>query len=175
MVKSTVRFPESVVEEVESLVDEGHFESKSEFYRFATDDMLDRIDDDYTPETIDFEEIKREVAPEREGGDADREGEELPFLESAALVRRYVLRGNVSDAEDFIDHHYAADSRGALLLEELLNLYLARLRPPTARPGPRGGAGAGAGTGTPTGSDTAPEPDAAADPDPPGRRGDWRR
>ena len=135
MVKSTVRFPESVVEEIELLVEEGHFESKSEFYRFATDYMLELVVDDYDPETIDFEEIKAGVLPdEQPSRTSDEDHEELPFFESVALVRQYVLRGNVSDAEDFIDHHYSAGSRHALLLEEFLNFYRSREQTQSSSP-----------------------------------------
>ena len=52
MVKSTVRFPESVVGEIESLVEDGRFESKSEFYRFSTDYVLNQVLDDYDPEDL---------------------------------------------------------------------------------------------------------------------------
>ena len=122
MVKSTVRFPESVVEEVESLVEDGQFESKSEFYRFSTDYVLNQIIDGYEPETIDYDEIEAKVIP---AGDRPTrtDDDELPFLESVALVRKFAARGQFTDAEDFIDHHYAAGDRHALLLEELLRLY----------------------------------------------------
>lgn len=123
MVKHTVRFSEEVVDEIQELVDEGHFESKSEFHRFATDYVLDRIVDDYEPQTIDFDAITREVLPDTAVGAAGRERDEVPFFESFVLVRKYALRGNVSDAEDFIDHHYAPDDPHALMLEELLNSY----------------------------------------------------
>jgi len=124
MVKSTVRFPESVVGEIESLVEDGRFESKSEFYRFSTDYVLNQVLDDYEPETIDYREIKAEVIPERAqtlGSEADREGP--PFLESVSFVRKLALRGKFNDAEDFIDHQYAAGDRHAILLEEILRLY----------------------------------------------------
>jgi Arc/MetJ-type ribon-helix-helix transcriptional regulator len=124
MVKSTVRFPESVVGEIEALVEEGRFESKSEFYRFSTDYVLNQVLDDYDPETIDYEEIKAEVMPEAEHElvtDAETDGP--PFLESVSFVRKLALRGKFDDAEDFIDHQYAAGDRHAILLEELLRLY----------------------------------------------------
>ncbi|OYR40927.1 hypothetical protein DJ82_06440 [Halorubrum sp. Ib24] len=124
MVKSTVRFPESVVGEIESLVESGQFESKSEFYRFSTDNVLNQVLDDYEPETIDYEQIREEVMPqaERELG-ADADADHPPFFESVAFVRKLALRGNVSDAEDFIDHQYVPGDRHAVLLEELLRLY----------------------------------------------------
>lgn len=128
MVKSTVRFPETVVEEVETLVEEGSFESKSEFYRFATDYILTQVVDGYTPKTIDFDEIESELLDNV--GPAAEETEELPFFESAVIVRQYALRGKFSDAEDFIDHHYTAGNRHAMLLEELLNAYRQRPQVP---------------------------------------------
>ncbi|TKX55592.1 hypothetical protein EXE42_03770 [Halorubrum sp. SP3] len=124
MVKSTVRFPEPVVEEIESLVDEGEFESKSEFYRFSADYVLSRTLDEYDPATIDYDAIESEVMPEAErelGGDADADGP--PFFESVAFVRKLALRGKFSDAEDFIDHQYVPGDRHAVLLEEILRLY----------------------------------------------------
>jgi Arc/MetJ-type ribon-helix-helix transcriptional regulator len=136
MVKSTVRFPESVVGEIESLVEDGRFESKSEFYRFSTDYVLTQVLDEYEPETIDYHDIKAEVMPERErtlGTDADAEGP--PFLESVSFVRKLALRGKFNDAEDFIDHQYAAGDRHAILLEELLRLYRSDRRRRAAPPG----------------------------------------
>ena len=141
MVKSTVRFPESVVEEIESLVDDGQFESKSEFYRFSADYVLSRTLDEYDPETIDYEAIESEVIPETErelGGDGDAEGP--PFFESVAFVRKLALRGKFSDAEDFIDHQYVPSDRHAVLLEEILRLYREDAasddRPSAAEPDP---------------------------------------
>jgi len=124
MVKSTVRFPESVVGEIESLVEDGRFESKSEFYRFSTDYVLNQVLDDYEPETIDYHEIRAEVMPERERTlGTGEESEGPPFLESVSFVRKLALRGKFNDAEDFIDHQYAAGDRHAILLEEMLRLY----------------------------------------------------
>jgi Arc/MetJ-type ribon-helix-helix transcriptional regulator len=124
MVKSTVRFPETVVDEIEALVDAGQFESKSEFYRFSTDYVLTQLVDAYEPETIDYEQIRADVLPETEhalGSDAASDGP--PFFESVSFVRKLALRGRFSDAEDFIDHQYVPGDRDAILLEELLRLY----------------------------------------------------
>ncbi|OYR58828.1 hypothetical protein DJ83_14085 [Halorubrum ezzemoulense] len=124
MVKSTVRFPESVVEEIESLVDEGQFESKSEFYRFSADYVLSRTLDEYDPETIDYEAIESEVIPDADRTlGADEETDGPPFFESVAFVRKLALREKFSDAEDFIDHQYVPGDRHAVLLEEILRLY----------------------------------------------------
>ena len=137
MVKSTVRFPESVVGEIESLVESGQFESKSEFYRFSTDYVLNQVLDDYEPETIDYEEIKAEVMPqaERELG-VDADADHPPFFESVSFVRKLALRGNFSDAEDFIDHQYVPSDRHAVVLEELLRLYREEATPAPRRAPP---------------------------------------
>jgi len=121
MVKSTIRFPEQTVDEIEALVDEGTFESKSEFYRFASEYVLEQIAEEYEPTSMDYEDIKGELfAEEPLIEDAENEAG-IPFLESVAMVRKFVIRGKVNDAEDFIDHHYSPGDRSALLLEELLD------------------------------------------------------
>ncbi|NHN48753.1 hypothetical protein G9464_14285 [Halostella sp. JP-L12] len=119
MVKSTVRFPEAVVEEIEALVDEGVVESKSEFYRFCSEYVLAQRLDDYEPRTLDFDDLKAELIEDSVG----RDEESISFLESLLFVRKQALRGNVRDAEDFIDHHYDPVDRDAVLLEELLSFY----------------------------------------------------
>jgi len=137
MVKSTVRFPESVVDEIESLVESEQFESKSEFYRFSSDYVLNQMVDDYDPTTIDYEEIRSEVmpAPERQIG-SDSDADHPPFFESMSFVRKLALRGNFSDAEDFIDHQYTPSDRHAILLEEILQLYRGEASPSDRRPTP---------------------------------------
>lgn len=133
MVKSTVRFPESVIEEISSLVEAGHFESKSEFHRFASEYVLAEIIDGYEPEMLDFESVKADLMPAMTLIEtAGRPEDNGSFLQSAVMVRRYALRGNFRDAEDFIDHHYTPDERDCLLLEELLELYRRSYR---GRPG----------------------------------------
>jgi Arc/MetJ-type ribon-helix-helix transcriptional regulator len=128
MVKNTVRFHEDVVEEIEGLVDDGVLESKSEFYRFASEYVLQRISEGYEPHMVDYDSVKAELGPDeprtlgRDGTDGGAESA-IPFLESAAMVRKYALRENFADAEDFIDHHYDPGERDAMLLEELLDLY----------------------------------------------------
>jgi Arc/MetJ-type ribon-helix-helix transcriptional regulator len=129
MVKSTVRFPESVIGEIESLVEAGYFESKSEFHRFASEYVLTEVAEDYDPEMIDFESVRADLMPVRTFVEtAGRPRDDGSFLQSAVMVRRYVFRGKFRDAEDFIDHHYAPDERDCLLLEELLELYRRSLR-----------------------------------------------
>ena len=135
MVKSTVRFPESVVDDIESLVADEHFESKSEFYRFSADHVLD-------PE------------PEREIG-ADADADHPPFFESVSFIRKLALRGNVSDAEDFIDHQYTPSDHHAILLEEILRLYRSDTSPTDGRSSPE--------------RERAPQPPAADPPAPDSR------
>jgi hypothetical protein len=124
MVKSTVRFPEGLVDEIETLVSEGKFESKSDFHRFASDYLLDDIVANYQPKTLDYGHVKAEVVPETQTiGAVDEPEGGLPFFASVSTIRRYALRGAFRDAEDFIDDKYAPNERDALLLEELLDLY----------------------------------------------------
>jgi Arc/MetJ-type ribon-helix-helix transcriptional regulator len=127
MVKNTVRFHEDVVDEIEGLVEDGVLESKSEFYRFASEYVLQRISEEYEPHMVDYDSVRAELAPDDPrtigGGENIEAGSGIPFLDSAAMVRKYALRGNFADAEDFIDHHYEAGERDAMLLEELLELY----------------------------------------------------
>lgn len=118
MVKSTVRFPEPVVEEIESLVDEGVVESKSEFHRFCSEYVLAQLVDDYEPTTLDFDDLRAALVEDAGGAD-----DGISFLESVLFVRKRALRGNVQDAEDFIDHHYDPHDRDAVLLEEMLSFY----------------------------------------------------
>ncbi len=125
MVKSTVRLSEDVVSEVESLVADGHFESKSEFYRFASDYVLEQLVDSYDPVSIDYEEIKQEIAPSATATDGPGDGD-VPFFESVVVLRKYALRGNLSDAEDFIDHQYEPNHPHAIVLEDMLELYRSR-------------------------------------------------
>ncbi len=135
MVKHTVRFPKVVVDEISSTVEDGVFESKSEFHRFATDYVLHQTVDGYEPETIDYEQIKEEVLPQSD--DDDQFNEELPFFESVVIVRKYALRGEVSDAEDFLDHHYGPGHPHAMILEELLNAYRTRTEGKDPTPSPK--------------------------------------
>lgn len=136
MVKNTVRFHESVVDEIESLVEEGVLESKSEFYRFASEYVLAHIAEDYEPHMVDFDSVRAELIPDEsrtiETAPEVPQEEGIPFFESVALVRKYALRGNFADAEDFIDHHYEPNERDAMILEEFLELYRESCRTPAA-------------------------------------------
>ena len=135
MVKNTVRFHEDVVDEIEGLVEEGVLESKSEFYRFASEYVLQRMSEEYDPHMVDYDSVKAELGPDGPqtigvaGEAAADAGSGIPFLESTAMIRKYALRGNFADAEDFIDHHYEPGERDAMLLEELLDLYRESHRP----------------------------------------------
>jgi len=56
MAKDTVRYPDDVVTEIDALVDDGMFESKSEFYRFSAEYVLTLIDSDHDIKTFNFDE-----------------------------------------------------------------------------------------------------------------------
>jgi len=120
MTKETVRYPDEVVEAVEAVADEegGVFESKSEFYRFAAEYVLDTIRDDYDPESFDFEEIRAEL--EQRG---DVTGPREVFLDAVLAVRKHGLRGEFDAAEAVIDDRYDDGDVEAVVLEELLGTY----------------------------------------------------
>ncbi|MFB6137413.1 MAG: CopG family transcriptional regulator [Halobacteriaceae archaeon] len=126
MTKETVRYPDGVVAAVEDAVDQGVFESKSEFYRFAAEYVLRALDPEYEPETFDFHEILDELEAEGElagtGADAGAE-EPAPFLEAVSAVRRHCFRGEYERAEAVIDRRYGAADPEAILLEEFLAQY----------------------------------------------------
>lgn len=122
MVQETVRFSQSIVEAVEELVEEGTFENKSEFYRFATELLLDSVHDEYDPEMVKFDTIaegtRQQVAePPAEQSDGSM------FYQSAVTVRRHARRGDIDAAEEYIDAHYPSERGEYLLLETLLDYY----------------------------------------------------
>jgi Arc/MetJ-type ribon-helix-helix transcriptional regulator len=143
MAKDTVRYPDPVVAAIDEQVADGVFESKSEFYRFAAEYVLDLLDGEYEPQTFAFDELKREL-PVEERRAAD-DGAPDPFLAAAAEVRQAALRGDAEAAAAAIDERYDATDREALLLDELLAAYGARAdadpRPPArvdpGEPAPR--------------------------------------
>ena len=127
MAKDTVRYPDPVVAAIDEQVAAGVFESKSEFYRFAAEYVLDLLAAEYEPQTFAFEELRRELAvDERRGERAEAERTQEPFLAAAAAVRQAALRGDAERAADLIDERYDPTDREALLLDELLATYAAR-------------------------------------------------
>ncbi|WIV67573.1 ribbon-helix-helix domain-containing protein [Natrialbaceae archaeon AArc-T1-2] len=124
MAKDTVRYPDEVVDEIDALVEDGMFESKSEFYRFSAEYVLTLINPDHDVETFNFEEIRDEL--EIDVGDhaaaLGADGGTL-FLEAVITVRKHGLRGDYEAAERFIDTHYDATDQECLILEELLGTY----------------------------------------------------
>lgn len=121
MAKDTVRYPDAVVDKIDGLVDDGMFESKSEFYRFSAEYVLTLVDPDHDVETFNFDEIKAELdIPEENAVGADGG---TRFLEAVITVRKHGLRGDYEAAEEFIDDHYEATDQECLVLEELLGTY----------------------------------------------------
>jgi len=124
MVKSTVRFPETVMDHVEEMVEEGSFSSKSEFQRFAVEYVLSEVTD-YDPEIVGFEEMCAEtlsdgpVIPEAEPTSEAVHG----FVDVAARVRQLAIRGNVAAATEYVDTHYPPTDPRSILLEDLLTRY----------------------------------------------------
>jgi len=123
MAKDTVRYPDPVVAAIDEQVADGVFESKSEFYRFAAEYVLDILAEEYEPQTFAFDELRRELGVD---GRRDAGDDPDPFLRTAAAVRQAALRGDAERAADLIDARYDPTDREALLLDELLAAYGAR-------------------------------------------------
>lgn len=122
MAKDTVRYPDEVVDQIDALVDDGVFESKSEFYRFSAEYVLALVDDEYDPATFAYGELKDELdlgdQPKLLGADGGRD-----FLDAVITVRQYGLRNDFEAAEAYIDENYDATDRSGMILEELLRVY----------------------------------------------------
>ncbi|WP_247004954.1 ribbon-helix-helix domain-containing protein [Halosolutus gelatinilyticus] len=124
MAKDTVRYPDEVVEQIDALVEDGMFESKSEFYRFSAEYVLALIDPDHEVKTFNFEEIKSELAiSEEDHAKALGTDGGTFFLDAVITVRKQGLRGNYEAAERFIDIHYDETDQECIILEELLGTY----------------------------------------------------
>ncbi|WP_435102714.1 ribbon-helix-helix domain-containing protein [Halarchaeum sp. P4] len=127
MVKSTVRFPEEVLDAVEELVERDLFTNRSEFQRFAVECILAQVDEEYDPQMLDYDELHAEVFPEEhedttEGVPAEASMDE-EFLQTAARVRQFAMRGKLETAEELVDTRYSPADPRALLLEDLLAGY----------------------------------------------------
>ena len=124
MAKDTVRYPDEVVEKIDALVDDGMFESKSEFYRFSAEYVLTLVDSDHEVKTFNFDEIKSELdIPEETHAQALGTDGGTFFLDAVITVRKQGLRGNYEAAERFIDSHYDPTDQECIILEELLGTY----------------------------------------------------
>ncbi|TYL36700.1 CopG family transcriptional regulator [Natronococcus pandeyae] len=124
MAKDTVRYPDEVVEKIDALVDDGMFESKSEFYRFSAEYVLTLVDSDHDVKTFNFDEIKSELdIPEETHAQALGTDGGTFFLDAVITVRKQGLRGNYEAAERFIDTHYDPTDQECIILEELLGTY----------------------------------------------------
>ncbi|SEV82145.1 ribbon-helix-helix domain-containing protein [Natrinema salifodinae] len=124
MAKDTVRYPDDVVEEIDALVEDGMFESKSEFYRFSAEYVLTLINDDHDVKTFNFDEIKSELdISESDHAKALGADGGTFFLDAVITIRKHGLRGNYEAAERFIDTHYDETDQECIILEELLGTY----------------------------------------------------
>lgn len=127
MVKSTVRFPEEVLDAVEELVERDLFTNRSEFQRFAVECILAQVDEEYEPQMLDYDELYSEVFPEEStddpGGVPDAASMEEEFLQTAARVRQFAMRGEMETAEELVDTRYSPADPRALLLEDFLAGY----------------------------------------------------
>ncbi len=131
MVKSTVRFPEEVMDKVEAMVGEGACSNKSEFQRFAVEYVLSEAMD-HDPDVVDFDEICTDIFPDQTESDT---GEVEPaftgddeFIQTAARVRQFGRRGEINTAEEYIDTHYSAADPRSMLLDDILTPYQTHAR-----------------------------------------------
>ncbi|NUB93920.1 CopG family transcriptional regulator [Haloterrigena sp. SYSU A558-1] len=124
MAKDTVRYPDEVVEAIDELVDDGMFESKSEFYRFSAEYVLTLLNNDHEVKTFNFDEIKTEldISEEDHAKALGADGGTF-FLDAVITVRKHGLRGDYEAAERFIDTHYESTDQECIILEELLGTY----------------------------------------------------
>lgn len=112
------------MEEVEEMVDQGLFSSKSEFQRFAVEFVLSEMGS-YEPEMVNFEELKMEAF---EGGQPMQNSVATPddtesYYENAARVKQFAIRGDITIAEEYIDTTYPVTDPRCLLLDDLLASY----------------------------------------------------
>ena len=122
MVQETVRYSDSIVESVEKLVEEDIFDNKSEFYRFATELLLDSLDEDYDPEMVNYDTLAEAANQEAGKSTIKRSGESM-FYQSAIVVRRHARRGEIELAQEYIDTQYPSERGEYLLLEAVLDYY----------------------------------------------------
>lgn len=131
MVKSTVRFPQEVIDKVDKMVDEGACSNKSEFHRFAVEYVLSQAMD-HDPDVVDFDTICAEIFPEQtERYTVEAElgsTEDGTFVQVATRVRQFGRRGKIETAEEYIDTHYPASDSRSMLLDDILAPYRYRAR-----------------------------------------------
>lgn len=121
MPKETVRYPDHVVESIDELVEDGPFESKSEFYRFSAELVLDLMDASYDPQTLDFDDIVSELGLESvRVTDDGAVPVDADFVDAAVYVRKCGLRGEFEAAQEFLDAQFDDTDPLALFLEEHL-------------------------------------------------------
>jgi Arc/MetJ-type ribon-helix-helix transcriptional regulator len=125
MAKETVRYPDALVAGVEAVVAESDaFESKSEFYRFASDFLLSVVDEDHEPTALGYGDIVSDLEATT-GASLDRateagEATTGPFLDAYIQVRRHLLYDDVERARAVVAERYDATDREALLLDEVI-------------------------------------------------------
>lgn len=136
MPKETVRYPDALAAGVEAVVAEAEaFESKSEFYRFASDFLLSVLDEGHEPTVLGYGDIVADLesttgAPLAPQTGADEAGTG-PFLDAYIRVRRHLLYDDVEAARAVVAERYDATDREALLLDEVIGRER-RGRPPGA-------------------------------------------
>lgn len=140
MPKETVRYPDALVDGVEAVVAESEaFESKSEFYRFASDFLLSVLDGDHEPTVLGYGDIVADLESASEGRLVPGSDAETPptgpFLDAYIQVRRHLLYDDVESARAVVADRYDATDREALLLDEIIGRE--RITTPAERSAPR--------------------------------------
>ena len=125
MAKETVRYPDALVSEVEAVVAASEaFESKSEFYRFASDFLLSVLDPAHEPSVLGYGDIVADLESTTDGRLVPRDdGDEPatgPFLDAYIQVRRHLLYDDAEAARAVVGERYEATDREALLLDEVI-------------------------------------------------------
>ena len=131
MVKSTVRFPQEVIDKVEKVVDEGTCSNKSEFQRFAVEYVLSKATD-HDPDVVDFDTIRTDIFPEQTENyiieaEPGSTGDDT-FIQVATRVRQFGRREEIETAEEYIDTHYPASDPRSILLDDMLAPYRDQVR-----------------------------------------------
>ncbi len=126
MVKSTVRFPQEVLDKVEQMVEEGTCSNKSEFQRFAVEYVLSKATD-HDPDIMDFDEIWTDIFADQTEGDIlnaePASAGDDTFIQVATRVRQFGRREQIQTAEEYIDTHYPASDPRSILLDDILAPY----------------------------------------------------
>ncbi|MFB6191385.1 MAG: hypothetical protein ABEJ64_03065 [Candidatus Nanohaloarchaea archaeon] len=107
MEREKVTFRENArnLERAKELWEDGPFENKSEFYRFATGFTLDQLLEDHVPRTDSYQDLLEEMTVYE--GEKDTLSAEMEYLQDFRLavdeVDRYGKRGDTTAIDEVVD------------------------------------------------------------------------